>query len=32
MREELNSLTPPSKVEDEDLDESLSYFQRLADA
>ena len=32
MREELNSLTPPSQVEDEDLDESLSYFQRLADA
>ena len=32
MKEELNALTPPSKVEEEDLDESLSYFQRLADA
>ena len=30
MKEELNALTPPSKVEEEDLDESLSYFQRLA--
>ena len=32
MKEELNALTPPSKVEEEDLDESLSYFQRLIDA